>query len=63
MDKGLIEALTKAGAAVIIALLLAMSMYFGHKERSANDARLHDLMERQTAALEKIQRVYSGEGG
>ena len=63
MNKDVIEALTKAGAALLLALLLAAFMYLNHRERTTSDSRLFDLMERQTEALEAIRTIYSGDGG
>ena len=60
MSEKTIELITKAGAAAILGLLLYLSMLQNHRERSANDARLHMLMERQTHAIEELVRIYSG---
>ena len=61
MNPKLIDSLTKAGAAVILAALLAWVMHMNHEERMASDSRLFDLMERQAEALEAIEKIYSGQ--
>lgn len=61
MNKETIEALSKAGVAVILSIGMILILYTVVKDDAEEKTFLRDHMTRQTEALEELVEIYSGD--